>query len=89
MGIEKSTPIAMILPNQQEVAAFTIALAECGFRKIVAFTSTKEAYEVAVRQQFQLFVTRMDMPIWNGIIVHYFEICFQRREKMTVHIAAY
>lgn len=68
MGIEKSTPIAMILPNQQEVAAFTIALAECGFRKIVAFTSTKEAYEVAVRQQFQLFVTRMDMPIWNGII---------------------
>ena len=68
MIIEKSTPIALVLPNQAEIEAFTIALAECGFRKIVSFSSTKEAYELVTRQQFHLFVTRMEMPDWNGAV---------------------
>ena len=62
-------PVALVVPTQAEVQLFTQALAECGFRRVVAFTSGKEAYEVASRQQFQVFVTRMELPDLTGIVL--------------------
>jgi tetratricopeptide (TPR) repeat protein len=67
--LTKSTPVALIVPNQEQVQLFTQALAASGFRRIVSFTSSKEAYEVCTRQQFALFVTRMEMPDLNGIVL--------------------
>jgi tetratricopeptide (TPR) repeat protein len=46
-----------------------VTLGECGFRRVTAFTSAKEAYEVASRQQFAAFVTRMEMPDMSGIVL--------------------
>lgn len=66
--LEKSAKICTILKNQKEVELFNIALGEQGFRKITAFTSSKEAYEVAIRQQFDIFVTRMEMPEMSGVV---------------------
>lgn len=67
MSIEKSSTICLVLPTQQEIEAFTIALAECGFRKILSFKSCTEAYEICTRQQVHSFITRMEMPDWTGI----------------------
>jgi Tfp pilus assembly protein PilF len=67
--LTSSNPVAMILPSQQEAQLFTQALAECNFRRMTVFTSAKEAYEVCTRQQFQVFVTRMEMPDMNGIVL--------------------
>lgn len=68
MALDKNKAVAIIMPTQEEVDFFTIALAECGFRRIVAFRSAEEAYEVAVRQLFDIFITRMEMPKMSGIV---------------------
>lgn len=68
MALDKNKPVAIIMPTQEEVDFFTIALAESGFRRVTAFKSTTEAYEVTTRQQFDVFVTRMEMPVMNGIV---------------------
>jgi len=66
--IEKSTPIALIMPDQAEGDKFSIALAELGFRKITRFHSTKEAYEVCIRQQFPVFITKWEMAEMSGLV---------------------
>ncbi len=63
-----STPIALLMPNHDDATIFIQALAECNYRRVTVFTSSSEAYEVCVRQQFSLFVTRMEMPDMSGII---------------------
>lgn len=68
MALDKNKAVAILMPTQEEVDFFTIALAECGFRRVVAFRSAEEAYEVAVRQMFDVFITRMEMPNMNGIV---------------------
>ncbi|RYZ85025.1 MAG: tetratricopeptide repeat protein [Proteobacteria bacterium] len=67
--IQASTPVALIMPTQSEISLWMSALSSCGLKKITAFTSTSEAYEVCTRQQFPLFVTRMEMPIMSGIVL--------------------
>lgn len=67
--LDKNCAVALILPTQQEITAFSAALGAMGFRKFTAFSSAKEAYEVLTRQQFALFVTRMEMPDMNGIVL--------------------
>jgi CheY-like chemotaxis protein len=57
------------LKSQAEAEMFTQGLAECGLRRITVFTSGKEAYEVCARQQFPLFVTRVEMPDMSGLVV--------------------
>ena len=68
MALDKNKPVAIIMPTQEEVDFFTIVLAESGFRRVTAFKSTTEAYEVTTRQQFDVFVTRMEMPVMSGIV---------------------
>ena len=67
--LNNSMPVALITNNQAEVTLFTIALAEAGFRKVTSFTSGKEAYELVTRQQFPIFITRMEMPDMTGIVL--------------------
>lgn len=67
--ITASTPVALIMPTQAEIALFMQALSACGLKKVTTFTSTHEAYEVATRQQFPIFVTRMEMPTTSGIVL--------------------
>ncbi len=67
--LTNTMPVALITNNQAEVTLFTIALAEAGFRKVTSFTSCKEAYEVLTRQQFPIFITRMEMPDLSGIVL--------------------
>ena len=62
------SPVALLMPTQEQVELFLQALAECQFRKITVFTSASEAYQVCSRQQFPLFVTRMEMPGMSGIV---------------------
>ena len=67
--VEKSAKICSVLLEQREVDLFNVALAEKGFRKITSFTSSKEAYEVAIRQQFEIFITRMEMTEMSGVVL--------------------
>lgn len=67
--INASTPVALIMPTQAEIALFMQALTACGMKKVTTFTSTHEAYEVATRQQFPLFITRMEMPTTTGVVL--------------------
>ena len=66
--LSSSMPVALIMPNQDDINAFMQALAECNYRRVTAFTSAEEAYEVCIRQQFPIFVTRMEMPKMSGIV---------------------
>lgn len=68
MALDKNKAVAILMPTQEEVDFFTVALAESGFRRVVAFRTAEEAYEVAVRQLFDVFITRMEMPKMNGIV---------------------
>ncbi len=68
MALDKSKSVAVLMPTQAEVDFFTIVLGECGFRRVVAFRTAEEAYEVIIRQQFDIFITRMEMPKMNGIV---------------------
>lgn len=68
MPLDKSKSVAVLMPTQAEVDFFTICLGECGFRRVVAFRTAEEAYEVAIRQLFDVFITRMEMPKMNGIV---------------------
>ena len=67
--LTSSMPVALIMPSQEDINAFMQALAECNFRRVTAFTSSKEAYEVCVRQQFPIFVTHMEMADMSGIVL--------------------
>ena len=67
--IQASSPVALVMPTQTEITMWMGALSACGLKKVTAFTSTTEAYEVCTRQQFPLFVTRMEMPKMSGIIL--------------------
>ncbi len=68
MALDKTKSVAVLMPTQEEVDFFTSGLVECGFRRVVAFRSAEEAYEVAVRQMFDVFITRMEMPKMSGIV---------------------
>ena len=68
MALDKSKSVAVLMPTQEEVDFFTSGLVECGFRRVVAFRTAEEAYEVAVRQLFDVFITRMEMPKMSGIV---------------------
>jgi tetratricopeptide (TPR) repeat protein len=68
MALDKNKSVAVLMPTQEEVDFFTSGLVECGFRRVVAFRSAEEAYEVAVRQMFDVFITRMEMPKMSGIV---------------------
>lgn len=65
--LDKSSTICSILKDQREITLFNMTFGEMGFRKITSFTSGKEAYEIAIRQQFPLFVTRMEVPDLSGL----------------------
>lgn len=67
--LDKNASVALVLPTQQEVELFSIALAELGFRKVTVFRSGKEAFEVCSRQQFAIFITRMELPDMTGIVL--------------------
>ena len=67
--LNNQMPVALITASQTEAEMFTQGLAECGLRRITVFTSGKEAYEVCARQQFPLFVTRVEMPDMSGLVV--------------------
>lgn len=66
--LDKNKAVAILMPTQEEIDLFTIGLAECGYRRVVAFRSAEEAYEVVIRQQFEVFITRMEMPKMSGIV---------------------
>lgn len=67
--IDKQSPIALILRDQKEISLFTQVWSELGYRKITAFTDTREAYEVMVRQLFPIIVVRMEMNDMNGLVL--------------------
>jgi len=66
--INASTPVAVLMPTQAEIQLFMQALSACGMKRVTTFTSTSEAYEVCIRQQFPIFITRMEMPKMSGIV---------------------
>ncbi|MCX6129258.1 MAG: tetratricopeptide repeat protein [Proteobacteria bacterium] len=66
--LTNTMPVALLTSNQQEAQLFTSALGECGFRRFTTFTSGEEAYEVCSRQQFPLFITRMELADMSGIV---------------------
>jgi tetratricopeptide (TPR) repeat protein len=67
--LDKQSKIALILPTPPEVDLFMMGCGALNARNVTSFTSAKEAYEVAVRQQFDFFVTRMEMPDMTGIVL--------------------
>ena len=67
--LDKNSKICTVLKTQAEVEFVNVALAEHGYRRITAFTSAKEAYEVAIRQQFDIFIMRMEMPDMPGVVL--------------------
>ncbi len=67
--LNNSMPVALITSSQPEADVFMKALSECGFRRVTIFTSAKEAYEICTRQQFPIFITRMEMPDMSGIVL--------------------
>jgi len=67
--LTKSMPVAIVTGSQAEAELITQGLAECGFRSITVFTSGKEAFAVCARQQFALFVTRVEIPDMSGLVV--------------------
>lgn len=67
--LDKSSKIALVLPTPAEVDLFTMGFGALNYRNSTAFTSGKEAYEVAIRQQFDLFVIRMEMLDMNGAVL--------------------
>ncbi|MBC7660583.1 MAG: tetratricopeptide repeat protein [Chitinophagaceae bacterium] len=62
-----STSVALVMPTQSEIQLWMGALGACGLKRVTSFTSTKEAYEVCTRQQFPLFIIRMEMPELSGV----------------------
>lgn len=66
--LNKSSKVALILPTPTEIDTFTMGFGALNARNVTSFTSSKEAYEVAIRQQFDFFVTRMEMPDLSGIV---------------------
>lgn len=67
--LSKSSKIALVLPTPAEIDLFTMGFGALNYRNSTAFTSGKEAYEVAIRQQFDLFVIRMEMLDMNGAVL--------------------
>ena len=61
--------VALILKDEKEIELFSYCLVSNELKKITSFLSAKEAYEVAVRQQFTLFVTRVEMNDMNGLVL--------------------
>lgn len=66
--LDKSSKIALVLPSQGDIDLFSRAFGSLNFRKLTAFTSGREAYEVVIRQQFDIFVVAMDMPEMSGVV---------------------
>lgn len=65
--INSHTPVAIIVPSELEGRIFGQALAKNNFRHTTFFRSAEEAYTVAMRQHFPVFITRMEMPKLSGI----------------------
>jgi tetratricopeptide (TPR) repeat protein len=59
--IKKTSPIALVLQTGDEAALFSGAIGTLGFTNITAFTDSREAYQAAIRKQFDLFVVRIEM----------------------------
>lgn len=66
--INFSTPICLVLRNQEDVAMFEPFLIDCGYTNVTSFTDPDEAYEIAVRKQMELFIVRMEMDKMKGIV---------------------
>ncbi len=66
--IEKSSPIAVIMPTQKQADLFSSTICSMGYKKVTTFLSCEEAYEVAVRQLFKCFVTQVEMPQQSGLV---------------------
>ena len=73
--IIKDTPfkvterIALVVKDSKEADIFTYGMVTNGLKNITSFYSANEAYEVVIRQQFSLFVTRVEMKDMNGLIL--------------------
>ncbi len=66
--IEKNSPIAVIMPTQKEADLFSSTICSLGYKKVTTFLSCEEAYEVAIRQLFKCFITRVEMPKQSGAV---------------------
>ena len=60
--------VALVLKDSKEVELFSYGLVANELKNITSFQSAKEAYEVAIRQQFTIFVTRVEMKDMSGLV---------------------
>lgn len=60
--------VALILPTQTEIEMFSSALNDCGLSNFTPFNSAEEAFAIASRQHFDIFVTSMELPKMSGIV---------------------
>lgn len=66
--IPTDAPIMAVLRSREESDLFSSALSGMKIGNIVTFTSAQQALEVAQRQQFKVFLTRMEMPDMSGAV---------------------
>jgi tetratricopeptide (TPR) repeat protein len=64
--ITKASEIAIVMNSSDEAALFSGALGTLDFKKVTSFLNSREAYESAVRKQFDLFILRIEMPRLSG-----------------------
>lgn len=61
--------ICMILKTKEETSFFSNVFKKMGYKNITQFTSASDALEVALKKQFGLFITRMEMPGLSGVVM--------------------
>lgn len=59
----------MILRSKEEIDFFSRVLKSLQLDRIESFDNAKDAYEVVIRKQFQLFITRMEVAPFSGIVL--------------------
>lgn len=58
----------MLLRSHEELDFFARVFQQANMSNITVFTDTVEAYEVCIRKQFDLFVVRMEVDPYPGIV---------------------
>lgn len=59
----------MILRSKEEVSFFEQSLNHIGFENITSFINSDEAYEHVIRNQYDIFLTRMEVKPISGVVL--------------------
>ncbi|SMF00090.1 tetratricopeptide repeat protein [Pseudobacteriovorax antillogorgiicola] len=66
--ISSDSNICLLLKSKDEVDFYERILKGLNFNKFKSFTDSDEAYEHVIRNQFELFITRMEVSPMSGLV---------------------